>query len=318
MLRQDIPTDIKETAKNIRSKDERLKHLHQQVKILILCQDGNACYQLAQYLTQGPHRYLFYKALKNDVDVSKAAESYRRFPTEHRSGYTVKSVEPKQQAVPEASAGSSRRSLFREKISKRHTDAAKKAEEDLKDQDEGESSMFKMEADLLESTQQEQGDNRCFKDSYILTMSQKGAAERTNSDAGEEDYQCNVTQMECGEFELVSTMENEDITKIMTDSNKPMVFIRTFKSEINGTDSLDRTLETIKPRYIVMYHSHVTALRQIEVYAARQQRHELDRARVFVIIHSGTAEEQSYLTAVRREKQAFELLIDTKQVRNSF
>lgn len=322
MLRQEIPTDIKETAKKIRNKDERHKYLHQQVKVLILCQDGRTCYQLNQYLTQGPQKYLFYNAMKNDVTVTKLAESYRHFHSDDdRGAYNVQNVEtfvkpkvaPKQQTAPEESAGTSKGNFLRERIAKRRAEAAKKAEEDSKDQDEGESSKIsEMEAALLDKEEQEE--YQCFRNSYILTMSQKGDANRTVSDDGEEDDLCDVTQLECGEFESFPEMENMDVTKIVTDSNKPMVFIQTFKSEINGMTSLDRTLEEIKPRYVVLYHSNVTAVRQIEVFEARQLRQQLSRVRVFVIIHSKTVEEQSYLTALRREKQAFELLIDTKRV----
>lgn len=38
------------------------------------------------------------------------------------------------------------------------------------------------------------------------------------------------------------------------------------------------------------------------------------RLKVFFLIHAQTVEEQSYLTTLRREKQAFEFLIETKSV----
>lgn len=40
--------------------------------------------------------------------------------------------------------------------------------------------------------------------------------------------------------------------------------------------------------------------------------------KVFFLIHSGTVEEQSYLTSLRREKEAFEFLIDLKSVITQF
>ncbi|KAL9698649.1 hypothetical protein quinque_002090 [Culex quinquefasciatus] len=147
-----------------------------------------------------------------------------------------------------------------------------------------------MEAELL--AKEESEEYHCFRDSYILTMSQKGDANRTMTDDGELDDLCDITQLENGEFESFAEMEQLDMTRIEKESSRPIVFIQTFKSEINGIASLDRTLEEIKPRYIVMYHSNVTAIRQIEVFEARQQRTELTRVRVF---------------------QAFELLIDTKR-----
>lgn len=71
-------------------------------------------------------------------------------------------------------------------------------------------------------------------------------------------------------------------------------------------------LEEIKPNYVIMYNSSVAAIRQIEIYEARQHRELAKRLKVFFLIHSRTVEEQSYLTNLRREKNAFELLIETK------
>lgn len=84
----------------------------------------------------------------------------------------------------------------------------------------------------------------------------------------------------------------------------------------DGPLSLERTLNEMDPSYVIMYHSSVTAIRQIEVYEARKHRVQSQRLKVFFLVHAQTVEEQSYLTALRREKQAFELIIDTKSVCN--
>lgn len=48
------------------------------------------------------------------------------------------------------------------------------------------------------------------------------------------------------------------------------------------------------------------------MYEARRKK---DRPlKVYFLIHAGTVEEQSYLTTLRREKEAFEFLISTKSV----
>lgn len=78
--------------------------------------------------------------------------------------------------------------------------------------------------------------------------------------------------------------------------------------------SLEQTLNDMDPGYIIMYHSNVTAIRQIETYEAMKKRQPHYRVKVFFLLHAQTVEEQSYLTNLRREKQAFELLIDTKSV----
>lgn len=109
-------------------------------------------------------------------------------------------------------------------------------------------------------------------------------------------------------------MENLDVTQMIQNWSKPIVCIQTFKSGEDGPLSLDRTLNDINPRYVVMYHSNVSAIRQIEVYEARRKCPVIERLKVFFMVHAQTVEEQSYLTELRREKQAFELLIDTKSV----
>jgi len=63
-----------------------------------------------------------------------------------------------------------------------------------------------------------------------------------------------------------------------------------------------------------MYNTNVTAIRQLEVFEARRRLPPADRIRVYFLIHARTVEEQAYLTSLRREKAAFELIIDTKSV----
>uniref|UniRef100_A0AAG5CVB2 DNA repair endonuclease XPF n=1 Tax=Anopheles atroparvus TaxID=41427 RepID=A0AAG5CVB2_ANOAO len=339
VLRVDIPNEIKETAKKIRKKEERQKFLQQQVKILILCQDPRACYQLNQFLTQGPQRYLFYQALKNDLSVAKLSDDFKHIPSEvDVAGFRIQEFVPVAKAPakaapmgpppavsakPEEAAGSSKAKgcFLRERIAKKRAEVAEelearkrkeKEEEELGTEGEAEGAKKSdMEAELAATAaaRTEEADyQRYFRDSYVLTMSQ-----RVPEDVPDASPDFDVSVLESGTFEPFTEMENMDITTMVKDLQRPLVFIQTFKSEGNGLGSLDRTLEQIHPRYILMYHTNVTAIRQIEVYEARQQRKEMARVRVYAIIHSKTVEEQAYLTSLRREKQAFELLIETKR-----
>lgn len=110
-------------------------------------------------------------------------------------------------------------------------------------------------------------------------------------------------------------MECLDISQIIQHHRRPIVCIQTFKTGEDGPLSLERTLNEIDPSHVIMYHSNITAIRQIEVFEARKRRVQSQRLKVFFLVHSQTVEEQSYLTSLRREKQAFELIIDTKSVR---
>lgn len=115
---------------------------------------------------------------------------------------------------------------------------------------------------------------------------------------------------------LCFQLESLDISQIIQHHRKPIVCIQTFKVGEDGPLSLERSLNEMDPSYVIMYHSSVSAIRQIEVYEARKKRHATQRLKVFFLVHAQTVEEQSYLTGLRREKQAFELIIDTKSVRS--
>lgn len=112
-------------------------------------------------------------------------------------------------------------------------------------------------------------------------------------------------------------METLDISQIVQHHRKPIVCIQTLKTGEDGPLSLERTLTEVDPSYVILYHagSSVTAIRQIEVFEARRRRPVVNRLKVFFMVHAQTVEEQSYLTSLRREKQAFELIIDAKSVR---
>lgn len=61
-------------------------------------------------------------------------------------------------------------------------------------------------------------------------------------------------------------MENMDLTQLLDlkkESPNPTILIQTFKN--SDSCSLIQTLEEIKPGYIIMYHSDMSAVRQIEV-----------------------------------------------------
>lgn len=82
--------------------------------------------------------------------------------------------------------------------------------------------------------------------------------------------------------------------------------------------ALDHILEEVQPQYVIMYHCNVAAIRQLEIHEARQRHAPKDRMRVFFLLHARTVEEQSYLTSLRREKQAFEMIIDKKRVSGNY
>lgn len=73
--------------------------------------------------------------------------------------------------------------------------------------------------------------------------------------------------------------------------------------------ALHRILYQLCPRFVIMYDCEVAFVRQVEVYQAIHKEHAV---RVYFLFYDASAEEQSYLTSLRREKEAFEMLIREK------
>ncbi|OQO02201.1 hypothetical protein B0A48_11755 [Cryoendolithus antarcticus] len=71
-------------------------------------------------------------------------------------------------------------------------------------------------------------------------------------------------------------------------------------------DMDDHLLEEVKPRYVIMYEPDAAFIRRIEVYRSS---HSNRQVRVYFMYYGGSVEEQRYLSAVRREKDAFAKLI---------
>lgn len=154
-----------------------------------------------------------------------------------------------------------------------------------------------IEKDNDQDKNEEEEEIENFKNSYILTMSQTICEEN------------NSTINDSVVFEPFSQLENMDLTQICETINEPKILIQTFKGS-NEFINLQSTLENVKPSFIIMYHCSMTAVREIEMYEAHKK--DKDVVKVYFLLHSDTVEEQSYLTTLRREKEAFEYLIETK------
>ena len=71
-------------------------------------------------------------------------------------------------------------------------------------------------------------------------------------------------------------------------------------------DKDDHLLEEVKPRYVIMYEPDAAFIRRIEMYRSS---HSNRQVRVYFMYYHGSVEEMRYLSAVRREKDAFTNLI---------
>ena len=71
----------------------------------------------------------------------------------------------------------------------------------------------------------------------------------------------------------------------------------------------EHVLEEVRPRYVIMYEPDAAFIRCVEVYRSS---HSDRNVRVYFMYYGGSVEEQRYLSAVRREKDAFTRLIKEK------
>ncbi|KAI2040934.1 DNA repair protein RAD16 [Ophidiomyces ophidiicola] len=83
-----------------------------------------------------------------------------------------------------------------------------------------------------------------------------------------------------------------------------LVIIHAYDGDMDG-----HILEETKPRYIIMYEPDAAFIRRVEVYRSS---HSDRSVRVYFMYYGGSVEEQRYLSAVRREKDAFTKLIKEK------
>ncbi|KAL9637810.1 MAG: hypothetical protein Q9164_001973 [Protoblastenia rupestris] len=74
-------------------------------------------------------------------------------------------------------------------------------------------------------------------------------------------------------------------------------------------DMDEHVLEEIRPRCVIMYEPDAAFIRRVEVYRSS---HDDRNIRVYFMYYGGSVEEQRYLSAVRREKDAFTRLIKEK------
>uniref|UniRef100_A0A1A9WG73 DNA repair endonuclease XPF n=1 Tax=Glossina brevipalpis TaxID=37001 RepID=A0A1A9WG73_9MUSC len=291
ILKVEIPGDMK------RSESNKLM----QPKVLILCQDTRTCYQLKQYLTQSGEQYLLYVAMCHQTPIGKLSKRFEKIKNSHDLEMTLTQ---KQESIMK-------------------TQACNKLSTNTHNQEQDEGLPDTQVQHLDELTQLLSQDNledlqerKFFQESYLLTMTQSQLPniDLDNSDTTYDDIEGAVgTNMQDSIFESFPEMENMDITAAVATHGQPLICLQTFKTDRDGPLALERILNDIQPQYVIMYHCNVTAIRQLEIYEARQRRSPAERMKIFFLIHSRTVEEQSYLTSLRREKQAFELIIETKR-----
>lgn len=82
---------------------------------------------------------------------------------------------------------------------------------------------------------------------------------------------------------------------------KDLVLIHPYDGDMD-----DHLLEEVKPRYVIQYEPDAAFIRRMEVYRSG---HSNRQVRVYFMYYGGSVEEQRFLSAIRREKDAYTKLI---------
>jgi DNA excision repair protein ERCC-4 len=98
----------------------------------------------------------------------------------------------------------------------------------------------------------------------------------------------------------VDPLENMEEYYELFDVNE-LIIVHPYEGDMD-----EHVLEETKPRYVIMYEPDPAFIRRIEVYRSS---HTDRTVKVFFMYYGGSVEEQRYLSAVRREKDAFTRLI---------
>lgn len=85
-----------------------------------------------------------------------------------------------------------------------------------------------------------------------------------------------------------------------------------FHTSQDGYLKLNNFLRRAKPWFVIVYDPDMEVIRRLEIYQALYCSPK--RVKVYFFMFDGSAEEQRYLTSLRKEKEAFEFLIKEKAV----
>lgn len=124
--------------------------------------------------------------------------------------------------------------------------------------------------------------------------------------AGVEPTEADSMQKE--EIEVDSLENMEDYFELY--DMQDLVIIHPYDGDMD-----EHVLEEVRPRYVIMYEPDASFIRRVEVYRSS---HDDRNIRVYFMYYGGSVEEQRYLSAVRKEKDAFTRLIKEKGASHHF
>lgn len=148
-----------------------------------------------------------------------------------------------------------------------------------------------------------------FLESLYLRSSLAQDREDTTDEDEENDGSFNMSQDSAAVNEVEEEQKEEGSGIFMKEIRPQMMVMVHALTGNSDPYSLLRRLYEFQPTYVVLYDMSMEFVRQLEVYKASRPGVSL---RVYFLFYTGSIEEQRYLTTLRTEKDAFELLIRQK------
>lgn len=104
-----------------------------------------------------------------------------------------------------------------------------------------------------------------------------------------------------------AALREEDTAPVV---DAPAVWTVTDGVAVIALDCSEGALQMLRPAFVVLYEPDQAFLRELELYKAERPGAV---CRVYLLLHDTSLDEQRYVAAVRREREAFETLIRTRQ-----
>uniref|UniRef100_A0A224XJV8 DNA repair endonuclease XPF n=1 Tax=Panstrongylus lignarius TaxID=156445 RepID=A0A224XJV8_9HEMI len=157
------------------------------------------------------------------------------------------------------------------------------------------------------------GAEEMLSDKYKLFFGSDGSLKEDSQNTEEEEDSNLVESITLSQVKTEGDVNNVTFMECTQEEAKnikdPIIFIQQFKKDGDGL-FLPKSLKERKPTTVIMYDIDVSAIRQIEIYQSTLEK----QLKVYFMIYGNSVEEQVYLTALRKEKQAFEYLIKEKSM----
>ncbi|NXW12717.1 XPF endonuclease, partial [Circaetus pectoralis] len=268
---------LREVLKEIENENKNSEDLGGPGQVLICASDDRACAQLREYIIAGAEAFLTRLYNKTFGKDEKAEEVWIK---------DRKAVKSKGNARPDTGPQAKKAKLT----------ASSKQNKHKKQQD-------RTIIQMIGKTEEEKGEQLEVEDNKELSSSQESIIEETIP----EDFHVNLPS-DC----YYGIFKN------------PLTIIHPLQG-CSDPYALTRVLHEVEPRYVVLYDAELTFVRQLEIYKASRPGKPLrqvdlvrvilvlkEKIKIYFLIYGGSTEEQRYLTALRKEKEAFEKLIREK------